>query len=94
MASGKTKTRRGRNKSQKETAEKQRRESNGKKAKTWYDRMYDNDSRRSRSEASSGSDSDGKGSSKSKIVKRFIRSMANAVQADMRTTLPWHQEGN
>ena len=49
--------------------------------------MYDNDLRRSKSEASSGSDSDGKGSSNSKIVKRFIRNMANSVKADMRTTL-------
>ena len=84
-----TKTRRGQNKSQKEIAEQQRKQTNGKKAETWAEIMSNSGSRRSKSEASSGedSDSDGKGSSKSKIVKRFIRRMAKAVQDDMEQTL-------
>ena len=51
--------------------------------------MSNGGSRRSKSEASSGedSDSDGKGSSKSKLVKRFVRRMAKAVQDDMEQTL-------
>ena len=80
-------TRRGQNRSRKETAEKQRRDSNAKKSKTWYDRMYDNDSRRSKSEASSGSDSDRKGSSNKKLVKRFIKGMTSALEAEVQSTL-------
>ena len=60
----------------KETAEKKSRESNAKKNKKWGD-----------SEASSGSDTDRQSSSNKKLVKKFIKDMSTALEAEVQSTL-------
>ena len=60
----------------KETAEKSRRESNAKKQKKWGD-----------SEESGNSDTDRQSSSNKKLVKKFIKDMSSALEAEVQSTL-------
>ena len=49
--------------------------------------MYEQESRRSKSEASGGSDSDRQSSSNKKLVKKFIKDMSSALEAEVQSTL-------